>query len=302
MMTYEEFSWYVEDHVLDSWEERDQYEVEICPVIKNNGREEQNLQIRKKGEMIAPVLYLRDYYNRYREGQSVDQIMEAISRSYHLGMDQAAEYINLSVDPETIRENIIFRVVNYRKNRKILESAPHIRFSDLAVTFRWLTSCSGNQIGSVLIDDRISELLDMNREDLLQYALKNTERLFPPKICTMEEMMLKLMGLESEKGIYITRDHPQLYILTNQSGINGASSMLYDRLLADFADEKDTDFYIIPSSINEVLLMPVGAGMEPEAIRKMIREVNTVAVSPDEYLSDSLYCYEREKGFLYLVE
>ena len=72
--------------------------------------------------------------------------------------------------------------------------------------------------------------------------------------------------------------------------------MLYPDLIQDFADAIDSSFYIIPSSIHELLLLPAEHDEESREIKSMIREINDTQVSEEEILSYSLYFYDREKG------
>ncbi len=302
MMTFEEFSMYAKDHVTDLWEDKDQYEVNLCQVTKNNGHKVTNLQIRKKGEAIAPLIILRDYYVRYQARIPLDLVLEMICRNYFSGMESIEECLKMQPDWEIVKNKIIFRLVNFRKNKKMLKSAPHVPFADLAVTFRWLAGTYEDKVGTILIDNTLFQSFKMSEEELLTCAMENTKRLFPPKICTMEEMLLKLSGHDCRNETVFSEDLSKVYVLTNEFGVNGASAVLYDHVLEEFSDTIDGDFYVIPSSIHEVLLVPMDTDMEPETIRRIIHEVNTVAVNPDDYLSDSLYCYEREKGYLCLAD
>lgn len=76
--------------------------------------------------------------------------------------------------------------------------------------------------------------------------------------------------------------------------------MLYPGLIREFADRTGSSLFIIPSSVHELLLLPVEDMKETEEIRSMIREINDTQVQPDEILSYSLYCYDREEGRIYI--
>ena len=115
-------------------------------------------------------------------------------------------------------------------------------------------------------------------------------------------MLTELIGGEHNSEAYLPENNEDIYIMTNQAGVNGASVILYDRFLEEFSDRMDSEYYIIPSSIHEVILIPRENFMEPEEIRRMIREVNFTVVGPDDYLSDSLYYYNREKGRIVMVD
>ena len=71
--------------------------------------------------------------------------------------------------------------------------------------------------------------------------------------------------------------------------------MLYPNLISNFSDAVRSSLYIIPSSIHELLLLPVEDDKDSEEIKGMIREINDTQVQPEEILSYSLYYYNRKE-------
>lgn len=67
-------------------------------------------------------------------------------------------------------------------------------------------------------------------------------------------------------------------------------------LIKDFAEALGSSLYIIPSSIHELLLLPVTSTDEREEIKNMIQEINDTQVKREEILSYSLYLFDKEKG------
>ena len=86
-----------------------------------------------------------------------------------------------------------------------------------------------------------------------------------------------------------------MYVLSNKSRVDGAACMLYPNLIQDFAEAIQSSFYIIPSSIHELLLLPTRHLEESQEIKSMIREINDTQVSAEEILSYSLYLYDKEE-------
>ncbi|MDE6055174.1 MAG: hypothetical protein K2G55_15780 [Lachnospiraceae bacterium] len=91
-------------------------------------------------------------------------------------------------------------------------------------------------------------------------------------------------------------------MLSNKYRIEGATCVLYPMLLADICDKLKSSFYIIPSSIHEVLILPTDNTEEGENIRAIIKKVNDTQVALEDILSYSLYYYERDGYRLYRVE
>ena len=91
-----------------------------------------------------------------------------------------------------------------------------------------------------------------------------------------------------------------MYVATNKENCNGASVLLYtmdeNNGIWNLAKEMDTDLYIIPSSIHEVILIPIKDDLKKESILQMIKEVNTTVLEETDILSDNLYILEKDTG------
>ncbi|MBR6395409.1 MAG: hypothetical protein IKS09_00405, partial [Lachnospiraceae bacterium] len=59
--------------------------------------------------------------------------------------------------------------------------------------------------------------------------------------------------------------------------------------------------YLIPSSVHEILIVPENCNVLPCTVRDMIKEVNENCVDPEDFLSDTLYMYEKESGNIKIV-
>ena len=76
---------------------------------------------------------------------------------------------------------------------------------------------------------------------------------------------------------------------------------MYTNVLKDFAERMETDFFILPSSIHEVLLLPTDGREEGEQYKAMVQEVNATAVATEEILSNRVYYYAREKDSIEIL-
>ena len=88
-----------------------------------------------------------------------------------------------------------------------------------------------------------------------------------------------------------------MYVLTNSIKLNGAYYIMFEEYLKVFADSIDSDLFILPSSIHEILLVPMDCGVSKEELEKMVCSINNSELSPSEVLSDNVYEFYRETGF-----
>lgn len=84
-----------------------------------------------------------------------------------------------------------------------------------------------------------------------------------------------------------------MYVISNDRGINGAISMLYEDQLHTLAEQLGTDLYILPSSIHETIAVSVELG-EPEELAQMVAEINMDQVALHERLSNQVYHYDKD--------
>ena len=83
-----------------------------------------------------------------------------------------------------------------------------------------------------------------------------------------------------------------------EAKVNGAAAILNDDVRQEIA-EKVGDFYMLPSSIHETLIIPKDAGMEFKELEQMVQEVNQTQVAPGERLSDHVYEYDAKEHELF---
>lgn len=288
MMNFEEFmAWVKENITSKDWKETSQ--IEISVVKKNNGVSATGLFIRENGQDVSPILYLDDYYIHYQNGELLENVIRNIRADYDKKVQMAAVKIPNLQEFENIRGRVIYRLVNYEKNKEILEDCPHIRLYDLAVTFRWVARIDDVGVSTSLITNKQVKEWGVSVNDLVLAARQNTPRLFPAQIIDMEEMLAGMVSF-----ILYPSAIP-MYILTNEPELNGASALLYGDILKDFANKKGADMYILPSSIHEVIMIPADRIDDPKKLSSMVHEANTTVVSTGDVLSDSVYYYDRKK-------
>lgn len=287
MMNFEEFkAWAKENITSKDWKETSQ--VEISVVKKNNGVSKAGLSIREDEHDVSPLLYLDDYYIHYQNGELLENIIRNIRADYDKKVQMAAVKIPNLQEFENIRGRVIYRLVNYEKNKDILEDCPHIRLYDLAVTFRWVAHIDDVGVSTSLITNKQVKEWGVSVNDLVLAARQNTPRLFPAQIIDMEEMLAGMVSF-----ILYPSAIP-MYILTNKQELNGASALLYGDILKDFANKKGADMYILPSSIHEVIMVPADRINDPTKLLSIVHDANTTVVSIGDVLSDSVYYYDRK--------
>ena len=273
--------------------------ITINHVIKNNGCEMDGLVIMEKGKDIAPTIYLDSFYELYTNGENIKNIIRQIEVIYEQNKNNVTFDVNILKHFDTIKDKIVYKVVNYRSNEKLLEQVPHKRILDLAVVFYCLLDNEYGRSATALIYNNNLKNWNVTIDDVYKAALKNTPDLLHSKISSMaalfEKCGVNVDGEEVDLKDYVPSD---MYVLTNESKLNGAACILYENVLYDFAQKLGADLYILPSSVHEVILLPKLSMFEKDELVNMVKDVNTEGVAADEVLSDHVYEYNRTERLI----
>ena len=119
---------------------------------------------------------------------------------------------------------------------------------------------------------------------------------FPPVLLSMEENMKERKSGRPaanllRRGRALKPDI--MYVLTNRSRLNGASVILYPGLLEKVRKVLRKDYYIIPFSTEEVIVVPKKSDIRGRVLEEILRE-NNRRPGRNNILSGCIYEYTSE--------
>lgn len=308
MMNYELFKEVVADKILGYMSpEYQNSKVDIRSVTKvNQNMDGLNLIPMEEGSSKEfPTIYVNNMYEHYKECNDLDEVLKAAATAMEKAFHQMPD-ISHMFDFEKVKNNIVMQLVNTEQNKEMLENLPHREFQDLSIIYRWMVDKDSESIASAVIDMKLAEKMNLNEEQLFQTAVVNTKSLFPPTIRSLDEVMRDIFekdGMPKEIADLLIEEMPEdqmMYVISNDRGINGAASMLYEEGLHELAEKIGSDLYIMPSSLHEVIAVSTNMG-DPNELAQMVAEVNMDAVSLDERLSNQVYHYDKDLRTLSLA-
>lgn len=299
------------------------YKVELNHVMKNNSVELVAITITTDEEKVVPNIYLENYYWNYMEGSTIDDIVYDIIDKYFEHLEKGMVYSEREEFLwKNVKDGIFYRVINREKNKELLEQVPHLLYLDLAITFYFIVTESNKGLAVARITKEVMKEWGIKLKELRDTAMENTPNLFPVHIQNMNEAILELLDkdwssfemntnsydsntdwtddLYSQLLFNVQYDENPIYIMTNVRGVNGASCILYKEVLYEFAHEIDSDLYILPSSIHEVILVKDDGYIQKEDLIEMVMDVNESEVDDEDYLSNQVYHYNRYKNMITL--
>lgn len=317
-MTYETFLEWIPDLVQSQLGEG--VKVRLHTIYKNNDVRREALCILEDGCNISPTIYLDRYYEQYNKGLTLEQITGEICREYmanHCGMYMDVRALS---DFEKMKEKIVYKLIHYDRNRGLLQDVPHRKILDLAIVYYLLIDDPFIGNGTALIHHRQRELWQVEEETLYELASKNTHRVLGHEIIPMRQVIRELLKrdmrrqLESdmEMGIceadqvdqwaveildqILPSDHHTMFVMSNHNKYWGASAVLDGSRLLAFSIRLGCGFYLIPSSIHEMILVPETEAILPEDMLRLLREINEEEDNVQDFLSNQIYYFDQENG------
>lgn len=218
----------------------------VTKVIKTNDQECNGLHLETKVEdlVISPTVYLDGEYEAYKDGKSITDIIRdaAGEIEQHWGVKIPMQFY--SMDYEQLKDNLIFCVVDQKRNQKLLYDCP---YTDLDCGLALIYAYDVNQQGRIVIKDDLVEMEDYNMDVISKLAIENMSKMYKP---ILEPITFALMSLKSGREVFyniLEQDAPDtdelLYVLTNSQNVYGASSLFYPEVMVQIGDIFGTDYF-----------------------------------------------------------
>lgn len=246
MMNFEEFKAWVKENITSKdWKETSQ--VEISVVKKNNGVSKAGLFIRESGQDVSPILYLDDYYIHYQNGELLENVIKKIRDDYNEKVQMAAVKIPNLQEFENVRGKIIYRLVNYEKNKELLEDCPHRRLHDLAVTFRWVAHIDNDGVSTSLITNRqVKEWGVRSRMGKCSVEKAKDEKRYAEKVDFVVKHLLEATD-NQELNDFMGKDTDEA-VLYNEADIRGVIAQMPELVFYEYYYKFRAEILVSPTA------------------------------------------------------
>lgn len=312
-LNYEEFKEKIKEDIKDYMDEKYKDCGVVIRKVNKTNREVDGLNFYDIPGLknATPTLYVNNLYEEYERTGNYEDVVRMAAETMENGIESFNKEIKADfLDTSRLKDNVFFTLINAEQNRELLKTVPHREFEDLAIVYRW--NLGNDSLGTYtnLVNNDLAEKEGLTENDLYNAASKNTKELFPVSIKNMNEVIGEMIfgesGIDEEmqkefsEVMQETPDENCMYVITNESKLFGAASMLYEEPIHELAEQVGGDLYILPSSVHEVIAVPADFD-SPEELAEMVYEINMEQVDINDRLSNQVYHYDRDLRTLRLA-
>lgn len=275
------------------------------------------IQIPKFNEMVDALelegnpqyghLNLNALYQDYVYGHEMEAVLQNAADALlnHNASNSHESICELS----SIRDRLFIRICSYDRNKEYLMRVPYQRSGDFALTYNMLIEQVEDCVISVEVTNEDMEAGCFTKDDLHEAAIENCMQKHPLLMENLDTYARKQLRLQMEKdgvpGFLIEIalnemlsepvDDIPIYVVTNTSGVNGAAVLFYPGSMEAIAEKIGGGYYVIPSSIHDLIVLPDDTLFPLDVMLSMVPAVNRQRVSEKSQLSDIPYHYDAEK-------
>ena len=294
MMNYEEFKETVVSEIAGFIGGRlSDAEVSVKQVAKNNVMHD-GLVFSGTDALAMPMLYIDEIYKGHANDADAYPGMAEIRDLVEKNLDKVdPDVLSKIEDWDYARDRVFMRLVSSTNSEYVKDKVSR-NVADLTILYSVQVEGLSMEeapdvVSSVAVTDKLLDAYGVTEDALHKAALRNTNR--DARIMSMTEM-LGGMGCEVPEG------NIPMYVITNVTRVNGASSLMSPDAMDEVAERLGTkNIYILPSSVHEAIAVPA-EGSDVLELLAMVKEVNGAMVNDVDRLSDNVYTYDFEANEL----
>lgn len=272
----------------------DEYQIEVKEMEGINNTVKHSLWLIHPDRDIHPCIHLDAYFEQYKLGTKINYMVQEILKRCKEDSSVKLSSISNFTSWENVKPHIYAKLIHTESNRGLLSKIPNRAYLDLSfVYYVRLESVVNEEYAVIQISNEHMEYWSVKEDMLYQVAWINTINPNEAVIKNIEDILNPVFSAKefqnAEKG-----DGLQMYVLSNKYHINGAVQMCNHDLLRKAAKALEDDFWILPSSVHEVILLPVCQTDDcATGLAEIVREINDTQVELQEILSYHIYYYNR---------
>lgn len=199
---------------------------------------------------------------------------------------------------EDIRDSLRVRLMDMKGNAETLENAVYEPVGCGLALVAYMEMPDEIAAGGIAnVPKGLAERMpDTDPQTVLDDAMSGSVSAGHPKLCSIQDMLFgSVTGHDAENYLFSgnTPEDP-LLVLTTEDGRLGASALLYPGMQEQIGKIVGGDYFVLPSSVHEVLILPDNGEQTPSELARMVKEINENEVSPQDRLCNRVLRFHAE--------
>lgn len=197
---------------------------------------------------------------------------------------------------DAVKENIRVYLANKETIWENFQDCPQreVEGTDLLAVFRIMLYVQEKGQSNILVKNGLLAMWNIDSKSLYEVALKNTMEQMPARVISLGDM-IDYGQEKSKRPEEVSYEDGETYVLGNSGTTGGAAVVLYPGVLQTIAEKSGSNLFIVPSSVNEVLIINDDGEADPQTLQYMLMESNIGIVTRRAVLSDQVYYYDRKE-------
>jgi hypothetical protein len=305
MLNRNDFFQYVKDNVLDYLPDSfGQSDIHLQEVVKNNDTVLTGIIIREAGSSIVPNIFLDSFYELYRAGKDLDACVADVAdfriEKQELGFPFDLNFLS---DYELVKDKLQVRICDPETNHERLSGKAVTEHGDFAAYYNVIMSVSDEVTASFSVTNAMLADWGISVEQLHQDALAADTKRGAVLLNLEQEMVFMNFGLGKPDNLLENGENPldtdlPMFCLSNESKLHGASMILHDDLRRRIGEMLRSDYFVIPSSVHEMMIVPDNGAYNAYSLNMLVQSVNASEVSAEDRLSDKVQFCDGKTGVM----
>ncbi len=283
----------------------EKYSVEVHTIDKMNESYEA-LTVKPENSAVGVNISATALYEQVQQGEPYESIADKAAFIVETALENRPDFnLDELTDYDKMKQTLAMEVVSAERNADLLERVPHRNIEDMAVVYRFVLNDDESGRGTILVTNKMLENYGVSADQLHEDAMKNAPEIKPAIIRGMSEVLGQQMGVEdlAAIGLDIPPEEEMMFVATVEGNIHGAGVIAYQDFMEKASERVGGgDFFILPSSVHELLIVPDNGTMDLKHLEDMVKEVNATTVDPVDQLTDSVYHYDSKDKIFELGE
>ena len=267
------------------------YDVELRDIDKAN-QKLMGIVFRKHGSNVAPTLYVEDYYSE--DVGCLSDIAEEMVESVYTAMENVPDMEGNVKNYNIIKENLGVRVLDLERNKEYAADKLYKDLGNGLGLFADIRFPEGDGFASAVVADSLLDKWNISEDTFWEDVMASAANVVSPTFINVESMMFgngtNLLDEPDEDA------HGKMYVLSSNGNTLGASSLFLPNIAEKVCAILGGEYYALPSSVHEFIIVPEDAGVSVDELKQMVREANRSVVEDKDVLIDNVFRFNAWSG------